>query len=71
MKKKNTWNIRCLVNETNVRGTLQPMAYCIEDCRNFGKKCMSGAIAVAVDFTFTFVVSGNTLKVEKLIHCGS
>ena len=46
-------------------------AYCIEDCRNFGKKCMSGAIAVAVDFTFTFVVSGNTLKVEKLIHCDS
>ena len=43
---------------------------------SLGKKCTSGATAVAVlsilvDFTFTFVVSGNTLKVEKLIHCDS
>ena len=38
---------------------------------SLGKKCTSGATAVAADFTFTFLVSGNTFKVEKLIHYNS
>ena len=47
------------------------MCLYITPMSSLGKKCTSGATAVAVDFTFTFLVSGNTFKVEKLIHSDS